>query len=99
MEPSPLTQQARPEVFQQKVVSLYEDLFKVGAPRPDSRNILIETQDEGDEIEEKSEGFWKELFLLKPDKATLQKTINDLSPEDLLHLQVRYKTQKYVARV
>jgi len=30
MEPSPLTQQARPEVFQQKVVSLYEDLFKVG---------------------------------------------------------------------
>jgi hypothetical protein len=30
MEPSPLTQQARPEVFQQKVVALYEELFKVG---------------------------------------------------------------------
>jgi hypothetical protein len=30
MDPSPLTQQARPEVFQQKVVSLYEELFKVG---------------------------------------------------------------------
>jgi hypothetical protein len=30
MEPSPLTQQARPEIFQQKVVSLYEELFKVG---------------------------------------------------------------------
>jgi hypothetical protein len=29
MEPSPLTQQARPEVFQQKVVELYEALFKV----------------------------------------------------------------------
>jgi hypothetical protein len=30
MEPSPLTQQARPQVFQQKVVALYEELFKVG---------------------------------------------------------------------
>ena len=29
MEPSPLTQQARPEVFQQKIVELYEALFKV----------------------------------------------------------------------
>jgi hypothetical protein len=30
MESSPLTQQARPEVFQQKIVELYESLFKVG---------------------------------------------------------------------
>jgi len=30
MEASPLTQQVRPEVFQQKVVALYEELFKVG---------------------------------------------------------------------
>jgi hypothetical protein len=30
MEPSPLTQQARPEVFKQKIVELYEALFKVG---------------------------------------------------------------------
>lgn len=29
MEASPLTQQARPEVFQQKIVHLYEALFKV----------------------------------------------------------------------
>lgn len=29
MEASPLTQQARPEVFQQKIVYLYEALFKV----------------------------------------------------------------------
>lgn len=34
MEPSPLTQQARPEVFQQKIVELYDTLFKViDAPR------------------------------------------------------------------
>jgi hypothetical protein len=31
MEPSPLTQQARPEVFQPKIVELYEVLFKVGS--------------------------------------------------------------------
>lgn len=30
MEASPLTQQARPEVFQPKIVELYELLFKVG---------------------------------------------------------------------
>ncbi|TAQ90089.1 hypothetical protein B7494_g1605 [Chlorociboria aeruginascens] len=69
MEPSPLTQQTRPEVFQQKIVELYEALFK----------------DEDDN--EKSEGFWKEFFLLKPDKATLQRILLQLSPDDLLHLQ------------
>jgi hypothetical protein len=31
MEPSPLTQQARPEVFQPKIVELYDVLFKVGS--------------------------------------------------------------------
>ncbi|CZS88119.1 uncharacterized protein RCO7_01085 [Rhynchosporium graminicola] len=71
MEPSPLTQQARPEVFQQKVVALYEELFK------------------DEEDHEKTEGYWKEFFLLKPDKATLQKLIWELSPDDLLHLQVQ----------
>lgn len=30
METSPLTLQARPDVFQNKVVSLYEELFSVG---------------------------------------------------------------------
>ena len=29
MEPSPLTQQTRPESFQPKVVELYQALFKV----------------------------------------------------------------------
>ncbi|KAG9248997.1 hypothetical protein BJ878DRAFT_485705 [Calycina marina] len=69
MEPSPLTQQARPEVFQQKVVELYDALFK------------------DDDATDKSEGFWRELFLLKPDKTTLRKILNELSPEDLSHLQ------------
>lgn len=38
MEPSPLTQDSRPEVFQPKIIHLYEALFKVraqpGARRP-----------------------------------------------------------------
>ncbi|KAI9055903.1 hypothetical protein LZ554_000840 [Drepanopeziza brunnea f. sp. 'monogermtubi'] len=71
MEPSPLTQQARPEVFQQKVVALYHELLK------------------DEEDSETTEGFWKEFFLLKPDKATLQNLIGELSPDDLLHLQVQ----------
>ena len=29
MEPSPLTQDSRPEIFQPKIISLYETLFKV----------------------------------------------------------------------
>lgn len=32
MDKSPLTQQPRPEAFQQKIVQLYEDLFKVCTP-------------------------------------------------------------------
>lgn len=43
-------------------------------------------QDEDDH--DKSEGFWREFFLLKPDKATLHKILDDLNPDDLLHLQV-----------
>lgn len=40
MEPSPLTQQARPDVFQHKVVSLYEELFKVRPILSPGRNIV-----------------------------------------------------------
>ncbi|KAL3427144.1 hypothetical protein PVAG01_00653 [Phlyctema vagabunda] len=71
MEPSPLTQQARPEVFQQKIVEHYDVLFK------------------DEEDHELSEGFWREFFLLKPDKATLQRILNEFGPDDLLHLQVQ----------
>jgi hypothetical protein len=31
MEPSPLTQDSRPEIFQPKIIRLYETLFKVRA--------------------------------------------------------------------
>ncbi|KAI9820691.1 MAG: hypothetical protein M1827_005060 [Pycnora praestabilis] len=69
MEPSPLTQQARPETFQPKVVQLYTSLFN-----------------ESDDID-KSEGFWREFFLLRPDGPNLQRVLVDLSADGLLHLQ------------
>ncbi|KAL2132063.1 hypothetical protein VTI74DRAFT_4265 [Chaetomium olivicolor] len=70
MEPSPLTHQPRPEVFQPKIVRLYEALFK----------------DDPDETD-KSEGFWKEFFLLRPDRSALRQILDEIGPNDLLHLQ------------
>ncbi|KAI9839570.1 MAG: hypothetical protein M1819_002196 [Sarea resinae] len=71
MDPSPLTQEARPETFQPKIVQLYEVLF------------------EDDHDLEKSEGFWQEFFLLKPDKANLQHILADRSADELLHQQAQ----------
>ncbi|KZF19928.1 DUF1741-domain-containing protein [Xylona heveae TC161] len=68
MESSPLTQQARPETFQPKIVELYEALFR------------------DDNDDEKSEGFWREFFVLRPDRVTLQRILTNLSADELLHL-------------
>ena len=35
-----------------------------------------------------TEGFWREFFLLPPDKPQLQLILDKLSPDDLLALQV-----------
>ncbi|KAK3386409.1 hypothetical protein B0H63DRAFT_467739 [Podospora didyma] len=72
MEQSPLTHQPRPEVFQQKIVQLYEALFK-------------DDNDDG----EKPEGFWREFFLLRPDRATLRRILDEISPNDLLHFELQ----------
>jgi len=74
MEASPLTQQARPQTFQPKIVHLYEELFKE------------------DEEVEKPEGFWQEFFLHKPDGGSLRQLLHDLSPDELLHFQVRRRS-------
>ncbi|KAK0705933.1 hypothetical protein B0T26DRAFT_724995 [Lasiosphaeria miniovina] len=72
MEQSPLTHQPRPEVFQQKIVQLYEALFK-------------DDRDDG----EKPEGFWREFFLLRPDRASLRRILDDIGPNDLLHYELQ----------
>ncbi|KEQ97897.1 hypothetical protein AUEXF2481DRAFT_77795 [Aureobasidium subglaciale EXF-2481] len=38
------------------------------------------------EEEEKSEGFWREFFLLKPDNARFGQSLDDLEAIDLLHV-------------
>lgn len=40
------------------------------------------------ENEVDSAGFWREFFLLKPDKARLQQRLESLRADDLLQLQV-----------
>ncbi|KAI0401161.1 hypothetical protein F4802DRAFT_609575 [Xylaria palmicola] len=72
MEASPLTQQARPEIFQQKIVKLYEALFQ---------------DDVVDAETDKSEGFWREFFLLKPNRASLLNILDQFGSDDLIHLQ------------
>ncbi|KAK5119375.1 hypothetical protein LTR85_007731 [Meristemomyces frigidus] len=69
MEQSPLTQQARPDVFEPKVVGLYRRLF---------RDL---------EDDDKPEGFWRELFLLKPDIPRLRQLLDDSDADFLLHIQ------------
>jgi len=42
---------------------------------------------QSDDDREKSEGFWREFFLLKPDRASLRRILDALPPGDLLHLE------------
>lgn len=70
MELSPLTQDARPDIFQPKIVQLYEQLLL-----------------HDDEPGLPSEGFWREFFLLHPDKAGLIKILDSISPDHILQLQ------------
>ncbi|KAH7367386.1 hypothetical protein B0T11DRAFT_252627 [Plectosphaerella cucumerina] len=71
MEASPLTRQPQPEVFQPKIVVLYEALFK------------------DDDHGERTEGFWREFFLLRPDLGALKNILDQLRPGDMLALEDR----------
>ncbi|KAM0335068.1 hypothetical protein ACHAQA_000102 [Verticillium albo-atrum] len=71
MEASPLTRQPQPEVFQPKIVLLYDSLFKY------------------DDTTERTEGFWREFFLLRPDRNALKALLDGLSAADVLGLEER----------
>ncbi|KAK4555646.1 hypothetical protein LTR86_007399 [Recurvomyces mirabilis] len=77
---SPLTQQNRPEVFEPKVVALYRRLF---------RNQEVDD-------EEKPEGFWATLFLLRPDLPRLRQVLEDTDVDFLL--QLRYQPQQLLVQ-
>jgi hypothetical protein len=72
---SPLTQLLRPDSFEPKIVQLYLHLFSV---------LVNEDVDEA----VPSEGFWRELFLLKPDKQRLYDVLEPMTAFDLLHMHV-----------
>ncbi|KAF7720020.1 Uncharacterized protein PECH_008108 [Penicillium ucsense] len=71
MEASPLTQQSRPETFKPKIVELYETLVKAA----DHEDV------------EFPEGFWREFFLLPPDRTQLHSLLDGLSADEMLGLQ------------
>jgi hypothetical protein len=81
---SPLTLQLRPDVFEPKIVQLYLYLFNVLA-NDDSVNEPVP-----------SEGFWREFFLLKPDKQRLFDILDPLTASELLHIHVQ--TQAFFRR-
>ncbi|PHH62767.1 hypothetical protein CDD81_6755 [Ophiocordyceps australis] len=79
MEASPLTRQPPPEVFTPKIIELYSSLF-----------LFWNYKDDHDGAD-KPDGFWREFFLLKPEKTHLRKMLNEMSPTDvsLLHSRTR----------
>ncbi|KAL8823975.1 MAG: hypothetical protein Q9170_008278, partial [Blastenia crenularia] len=71
MEPSPLKQQGRPSSFQPKIDSLYEQLFST----------------DNNEATDFSDGFWREFFLLRPDKSCLHQRLDNIDANGLLQIQ------------
>ncbi|KKA26980.1 hypothetical protein TD95_000506 [Thielaviopsis punctulata] len=79
--PSPLTRQIQPDVFKPKVVDLYESLFLHldDTSDPDSAAAVAA----------RPPGFWRELFLLPPDRAALRSLLGRVSAGALLrHAEV-----------
>jgi hypothetical protein len=72
---APLTQQSRPDSFEPKITQLYLHLFNV-----------LANEEVDDAVP--SEGFWREFFLLKPEKQRLYDILEPLTASDLTHMQV-----------
>ena len=89
---SPLTQQQRPDYFEPKIVTLYRDLFRVSrlGPMYNWKSVNGVQDVEG---QEHTEGFWRELFLLKPDLPRLKQILEDIDAEYLLHAPVSIKIE------
>ena len=86
IDQSPLTQQARPEVFEPKIVGLYRELFRVCGIWHVMNHVTNRAQEVEDD--EKTEGFWRELFLLKPDVSRLRELLESTDVDFLLHMRV-----------
>lgn len=91
MERSPLTQQSRPEAFEPKVIQLYRALLQVCRFLTYKTGYLL-TRSQDREDDEKPEGFWRELFLLKPDTNKLAEMLDDMDAVTLIHIQVQFSS-------
>lgn len=65
------------------------------APQPANETQQKDDQENADH-DTLSEGFWLEFFLLKPDRASLRRILDELSPGDLL--QMEEQTRELFAR-
>jgi hypothetical protein len=72
---SPLTHLLRPDSFEPKIVQLYLHLF-----------TALANEEGGDAVP--TEGYWREFFLLKPDKQRLYNILEPMTALDMLHMQV-----------
>lgn len=81
---SPLTQQLRPDSFEPKIVQLYLHLFNV-LPNDDTLDDVTP-----------SEGFWREFFLLKPDKQRLYEILEPFTASEIVHCHAQ--TQSFFSR-
>ena len=54
-----------------------------GAHLAEHLGLPHQDEDEG----EKSEGFWREFFLLRPDKASLKRMLDQIPPSEILELE------------
>ncbi|KKK22806.1 hypothetical protein P175DRAFT_0470160 [Aspergillus ochraceoroseus IBT 24754] len=57
---------------------------------------LYENLFQNSDFAEPSEGFWREFFLLPPDRARLRSVLDSLGPDETLNLQ--FQTQQLFAR-
>ncbi|KAK5451645.1 hypothetical protein LTS15_007905 [Exophiala xenobiotica] len=73
---SPLTHLLRPDSFEPKIVQLYLHLF-----------TALANEDGEDAVP--TEGYWREFFLLKPDKQRLYNILEPMTAFDLLHMQAQ----------
>ena len=88
MESSPLTQQRRPETFEPKVLHLYLKLFGVRRQYTEVLEADKRTLGQNEEDVVLSDGFWRELFLLKPERKRLAQILEALTPDDVLQIQL-----------
>ncbi|EGS23406.1 uncharacterized protein CTHT_0000950 [Thermochaetoides thermophila DSM 1495] len=64
-------------------------------PRPEVFQPKIDDPDDSD----RSEGFWKEFFLLRPERQRLRTLLDEIAPADLLHLRLSQTRQFFAQAV